>query len=98
MRSSDTSVYQMDILFDTRIYIRLEIYALSPLSEGLCAAVSFRFDGLSGAELCVNVWLRAKRTRVKPATPPGSDTMRKTRNRRKPFERQVLHPHRIRVR
>jgi len=55
MRSSDTSVYQMDILFDTRIYIRLEIYALSPLSEGLCAAVSFRFDGLSGRELRVNV-------------------------------------------
>jgi len=58
MRSSDTSAnvyHALDTLFDTRILHSIRNLQLSLLREGLCAAVSLRFDGLSGEELRVNV-------------------------------------------
>jgi len=36
--------------------------AIDPLGEGLCAPESFRFNGLSRAELPVKVRFRARRT------------------------------------
>jgi len=46
---------RLDTLFDTRILHSIRNLQLSLLREGLCAAVSLRFDGLSGEELRVNV-------------------------------------------